>query len=417
MRVLFAVFPAAAHVHPIVPLAWALQNAGHDVRVAIHPDAVGLVTEAGLAAVPLGARHKLAGVVEFNSNLDLLDSLDDTLSLDTEDDSARWETQWEVMRNVLLVYQPVLPDLVDFVQDWKPDLVVWDPFCVPAAVAARVGGAAQARFLWGRDNIGWLRAKSLEQLAARGAGPADDPLVPLMSDMLAPYGLEYEEEFLTGQWTIDPMPQGMRLPLDLPYTGVRRVPYNGTAALPAWVHQRPERPRVVLTLGIGGRGRQLFRQSGVSFPEVVEAVAGLDVELVATVGAAEREAVGTTPDNIRLIEYMPLNHLLPTCSAIIHHGGGGTFAAAVAHQVPQLVTPMPFWGEAATAQYVADNGAGLVIDSSQFTPDALRKSLTRLLDDRSFRDGAAALYQEMQAAPSPGDLVPVLEELTARHRR
>ncbi|MGW1146284.1 nucleotide disphospho-sugar-binding domain-containing protein, partial [Streptomyces sp. NPDC002454] len=342
---------------------------------------------------------------------------DDTLSLDTEDDGARWETQWQVMCNTLLVYLPLLPDLVDFVQDWKPDLVVWDPFCVPAAVAARVGGAAQARFLWGRDNIGWLRAKSAEQLTARGGGPADDPLVPLMSNMLVPYGLEFEEELLTGQWTIDPMPRGMRLPLDLPYTSVRRVPYNGTAALPAWVHQRSACPRVVLTLGIGGRGRQLFRQSGVSFPEVVEAVAGLDVELVATVGAAEREAVGTAPDNVRLIDYVPLNHLLPTCSAIIHHGGGGTFAAAVAHQVPQLVTPMPFWGEAATARYVADNGAGLVIDSARFTPDALRESLTRLLEDDSFRDGAAVLHQEMQEAPAPGDLVPVLEELTTRHRR
>ncbi|MFF3333567.1 activator-dependent family glycosyltransferase [Streptomyces sp. NPDC002888] len=417
MRVLFAVFPAVAHVHPIVPLAWALQNAGHDVRVAIHPDAVDLVTDAGLAAVLLGARHKLAGVIEFNSNLDRLDSLDDSLSLDTEHDGSRWETQWEMMRNVLSVYTPVLPDLVEFVRDWEPDLVVWDPFCVPAAVAARVGGAAQARFLWGRDNIGWLRARSLERLAARGAGPSEDPLSSLMDGMLAPYGLEYEEEFLTGQWTIDPMPPGMRLPLDLPCTSVRRVPYNGTAALPAWVHQRPDRPRVVLTLGVGGRGRQLFKQSGVSFPEVVEAVAGLDVELVATVGAAEREAVGTVPDNVRLIDYVPLNHLLSTCSAIVHHGGGGTFAAAVAHRVPQLVTPMPFWGEAATARYVADNGAGLALDSHEFTPDALRKGLTRLLEDPSFREGADALHQEMREAPAPSDLVPVLEELTARHRR
>ncbi|MET9519979.1 hypothetical protein [Streptomyces sp. NPDC002994] len=37
MRVLFAVFPATAHLHPITPLAWALQNAGHQVRV-VSPD-------------------------------------------------------------------------------------------------------------------------------------------------------------------------------------------------------------------------------------------------------------------------------------------------------------------------------------------------------------------------------------------
>jgi L-rhodinosyltransferase/glycosyltransferase len=318
---------------------------------------------------------------------------------------------------VLSVYIPVLPHLVAFVRDWRPDLVVWDPFCVPAAVAARVGGAAQARFLWGRDNIGWLRAKSLERLAARGAGPSEDPLLPLMDRMLSPYGLAYEEELLTGQWTIDPMPPGLRLPLDLPYTSVRRVPYNGPTTLPAWVHQRPDRPRVVLTLGIGGRGRQLFRQSGLSLPEVVEAVAGLDVELIATVGAAERAAVGTVPDNVRLVDYVPLNHLLATCSAIVHHGGGGTFAAAVWHRVPQLVTPMPFWGETATARYVTDNGAGLVLESHEFTSDALCKGLTRLIEDPSFRDGAAVLHQEMRMAPAPSDLVPVLEELTTRHRR
>jgi L-rhodinosyltransferase/glycosyltransferase len=416
MRVLFAVFPAVAHVHPIGPLAWALQNAGHEVRVAIHPDAVDLVTDAGLAAVPLGDRRRLAGVVEFNSNHDQLDTLDDSLSLNTAD-TSHWEAQWEMMRHVLSVYTPVLPDLVAFTQLWRPDLVLWDPFCVPAAVAARVGGAAQARILWGRDNIGWLRQRSREQLAARGAAPHEDPVLSLMDGMLASYGLEYEEELLLGQWTIDPMPQGMRLPVDLPYVSMRRVPYNGTAALADWVHERPERPRVCLTLGVGGRGRQLFRQSGVSFPEVVEAVSGLDVELVATVGAEHRDALAAAPDNVRLVDYVPLNHLLPTCSAIVHHGGGGTFAASVAHRVPQLVTPMPFWGETATAQYVADAGAGLLLDSAQFTPDALRKGLTRLLEDPSFQDGAAALHREMQEAPSPADLLPALEELTARHRR
>ncbi|UQX05463.1 activator-dependent family glycosyltransferase [Streptomyces sp. RerS4] len=415
MRVLFAVFPAIAHVQPIVPLAWALQNAGHEVRVAIHPDATHLVTDAGLPAVPLGARHKLAGVVEFNSNYDRLDTLDDGLSLDSED-GRRWEAQWEMMRNVLSVYNPVLPDLVDLTRRWKPDLVVWDPFCVAAGVAAAVGGAAHARFLWGRDNVAWLRAKSLEHQAAQGLAPEDDPLSAMMSGLLAPYGLKYEEEHLLGQWTIDPMPAGLRLPLDLPYIGVRRIPYNGAAALPAWVHEPPARPRVCLTLGVGGRGRQLFRESGTSFARVVEAIAGLDVELVATVGAGERDSLGEVPDNVRLVDYLPLSQLLPTCSAIIHHGGGGTFAASVASRVPQLVTPMPFWGEAATARYVQDSGAGLVLTHDEFTPEALRTALSRLLDEPSFQDGAASLHREMRDTPSPADLVPVLEELTARHR-
>lgn len=38
MRVLFAVWPAVPHLYPAVPLAWALQGAGHEVSVASHAD-------------------------------------------------------------------------------------------------------------------------------------------------------------------------------------------------------------------------------------------------------------------------------------------------------------------------------------------------------------------------------------------
>ncbi|MFJ8477143.1 activator-dependent family glycosyltransferase [Kitasatospora sp. NPDC094011] len=416
MRVLFTVFPATAHVYPIVPLAWALQNAGHDVRVAIHPDAVDLVTDAGLTAIPLGRREILSSVVEFNSNLDLLDGLDDSYVLDTGAETPRWEAQWHGMTQVLSMFTPLLQDLVDLAERWRPDLVLWDPFCPVAAVAARITGAAQARILWGQDNIAWLRTKSKQQLAARGAMPGEDPVNTLMAPMLSRYGLDYDDELLLGQWTIDPMPAGMRLPLDLPYQTLRRVPYNGAAVVPDWVLDRLDRPRVCLTLGVGGRGRQVFRESGVSFPEIVATLAELDIELVATIDAKQREQVTTVPDNVRLVDYVPLSQLLPTCSAIIHHGGGGTFAAAVAHQVPQLITPMPFWGEHITAQYVADRGAGLVVPSAELTAGKLRDQLSRLLTEPAFGDGVATLYREMREAPGPAELVPVLEDLTTKHR-
>ena len=59
MRVLFTVFSATAHVHPIVPLAWALRSAGHEVLVAVpatatDPGVLASITAAGLTAVPVG---------------------------------------------------------------------------------------------------------------------------------------------------------------------------------------------------------------------------------------------------------------------------------------------------------------------------------------------------------------------------
>ncbi|MEU0677003.1 activator-dependent family glycosyltransferase [Streptomyces sp. NPDC006172] len=413
MRILFTAFPATAHVHPLVPLAWALQNAGHEVRVAIHPDTVHLVTEAGLPAVPLGSSETLAGAAKWNDNFEMLSQLSDALFLDT-DDAPQWERQWQGLCGMLGSFTPMVDDLVEFCRGWQPDLVVWDPFCVAAGVAARVTGAAHARFLWGQDNIGWLRAKSLE--AGAGRDGAQDPVDALMAPMLERYGLEYSEDLLLGQFTIDPMPQALRLPLDVEYAPIRRVSYNGNTVAPAWVHRRPEKPRVLLTLGMGGRGRQLFDAAGVSFPRVVDALAELDIEVVATLHKAMLDTVTSVPDNVRLTEYVPLAQVLPSCSAVIHHGGGGTFAAAAAAAVPQLVVPMPMWGESITARFVADRGAGVVVGTEEFDTALLSKQITRLLTEPEFRAGARELRAELNQAPGPAEFVPVLERLIARHR-
>ena len=44
-----------SHFYCLAPLGWALQAAGHEVRVASQPSMAPTITAAGLAAVPLGA--------------------------------------------------------------------------------------------------------------------------------------------------------------------------------------------------------------------------------------------------------------------------------------------------------------------------------------------------------------------------
>lgn len=45
------------------------------------------------------------------------------------------------------------------------------------------------------------------------------------------------------------------------------------------------------------------------------------------------------PDFVRRVEYAPFSQLLPRAAAIVHHGGIGTVAQALAAGVPQLVLP------------------------------------------------------------------------------
>ncbi|MFD8571783.1 nucleotide disphospho-sugar-binding domain-containing protein [Streptomyces sp. NPDC059639] len=419
LRVLFVPFPGVAHVHPLVPLAWALSSAGHQVRVAVHPGLTDVVGAAGLTAVPLGDTGPLSGVVRFRTDPALLDVLSAQLSLDEgvdEGDGSLWEEKWAQTLGPMAVCRSSVDELTAYCADWRPDLVIWDPFHIGAPVAAKACGAAHARLLWGRDNIGWLRAKSLERLAGPHGASSTDPVPGLMAPMLDPLDLAYEEELLLGQWTIDPMPPDLRLPVAGTSVPVRRIPYNGTAVLPGWLRGPARRPRVCLTLGVGGRGRQLLRACGNSLPELLDATADLDVEMVVTLEAGRFAGGCALPDNVRMTDYLPLDLLLPGCSAVVHHGGGGTFAAATQHAVPQLVVPMDFWGEKAIARHVAELGAGLVVDSERFTPQSLREGITQLLAQPSFREGARALRTEAETAPTPAAIVPTLEELTARHR-
>ena len=54
MRVLFVTSPEKTIFLSMVPMAWALRTAGHEVRVASRPGFANVITQAGLTAVPAG---------------------------------------------------------------------------------------------------------------------------------------------------------------------------------------------------------------------------------------------------------------------------------------------------------------------------------------------------------------------------
>lgn len=422
MKVLFTAIPSISHLYPIIPLAGALRGAGHEVCVASHPDMVDTITAAGLTAVPVGEKEFLTSVVVGSDGLHA--RISDALAASPLGDGGRPPRKY--MLSAFSLYYPsgtpddghrsMVDDLVRFALSWRPDLVIWDPLCLPSPIAARACGAAHARLLWGVDDFAWTRARLVQELARRDADPSEDVMVELMRPTLDRYGYEFDEEMLVGQWTIDPMPARMRLPLDLRYVGMRSVPFNGAAALPDWLQRPPERPRVCLTLGVSMR--KFFSQdSDIPVSSLFDMVADLDIELVATLNETQLPPTGSVPDNVRLVDYIPLTLLLPSCSAVIHHGGGGTFATAVASKVPQLVCPEEGADFDDIASHVVERGAGLMVERGSFSGDAVRKQLVRILDEPSFAAGAAGMYEDMLAAPSPNDLVPVLERLTAQHRR
>ncbi|SHG21720.1 activator-dependent family glycosyltransferase [Streptoalloteichus hindustanus] len=422
MRVLFTPFSTAPHVYNVVPLAWALHTAGHEVRVAAHPDIVDRITASGLTAVPVGRPLGIEDAIDQWPGEEFMDALTDDVGLATTTDSRVEKWLRMLVLGSLSMYfcddfptgghRSMVDDLVAAARQWRPDLVLWDPVNVAGAVAARASGAVHARLLFGHDLVARMRTTFTERAAGR-PDAAEDTVGGWLAAALARFGCSFDEEVLLGQWTVDPMPSWMRFPLDLTSVPVRNIPYNGVAAVPDWLREQPKRPRVCVTLGVSQR--EVWGRDQVLVSDILAAVAEHDVEVVATLTADQLTSTASVPDNVRLVDYVPLHVLLPTCAAIIHHGGTGTYANAALHGVPQLIVPIQLWDEELIAERVARRGAGLAIHPEELTAAGVKDALGRLLSEPGFVSGAERIRADLQATPSPRDIVPVLERLTAEH--
>ncbi|MEU3750665.1 MULTISPECIES: nucleotide disphospho-sugar-binding domain-containing protein [Streptomyces] len=415
MRVMFTILPATAHLYPVVPLAWALKSAGHDVCVVSQPDLAGPITAAGLTAVGLGdpLDHTPKTEGEEESESEQPDPWDNVVPSASE--AHLWDFFHRRILPALPFYYPAEPgpggvtftdELVAFARRWKPDLVLWDPACIPSPIAARAAGAAHARLLWGLDYFAWSRTLF---------APGEDPLTGVVRPLARRHGYEVDEEMLLGQWTVDPVPPRLALPLGLPTVPVRMVPYNGGSEIPEWLLEHPERARVCVSLGVTTRERS--KEGHIPLGELLEGLAELDAELVVTANAQQLASLGTLPENVRTVDYVPLTLLLPSCAAILHHGGGGTFTAAATQGVPQLIAPGVRGDFLDTARYVEERGAGLVVDTPRFTVGAVRDQLARILTEPGFRKGADVLRQDLLDQPGPADIVAELERRTFPLRR
>jgi rhamnosyltransferase subunit B len=54
----------------------------------------------------------------------------------------------------------------------------------------------------------------------------------------------------------------------------------------------------------------------------------------------EEQLPPSLPDTVRHFSYIPFSQVLPRAAALVHHGGIGTMAQALAAGIPQLVTPL-----------------------------------------------------------------------------
>ncbi|MEU5553666.1 activator-dependent family glycosyltransferase [Micromonospora sp. NPDC047793] len=420
MRVLFTTYPEKAHLLMMVPLAWALRTAGHEVQVAVQPHFVDHVTQAGLTAVPIGSERDLwqlmstddrwisSGINGMPIPYDTADWRPETVTMSYLRDG--YETQVERWHQVSTT--PMLRGLVNYCRQWKPDLVIWEPLTYAGPIAAEACGAAHARLVFGIDSLAITREHFL-RLHAQEQPPGSDPLAEMLTRYGERYGVRYSETLATGQFTFTLLPSALHSgAAGLKYEPLRFVPYGGPAVIPKWLWTRPEKPRVAFTMGISHA--QLGMMYSMELHDVFKELSRLDIEVVATVPEAAQRELEWVPDNVRMVPYVPLAALVPTCAVVVHHGGFGTLATTALHGVPQIVVPWDDDGPA-LAQRVAAVGAGFAIHASQADGTMLRQRITRIFDEDALTVGTAALREEMLGMPSPTEVADQIEAIVETH--
>ncbi|MFG3603202.1 nucleotide disphospho-sugar-binding domain-containing protein [Micromonospora chersina] len=361
MRALIVSAPLQGHLLPLVPLALAWRDAGHEVLVASGGDAL-TVDLGGLAA------HDVAPGFTFGriaARMLLRHPL-----LARKELAGRAGTA--VVGELFGAANATFVDaVVALARRERPDLVVYEPLGVTGGVAAeRVGvpGVVQ-------ENNLFPAADLVAAVAASG---------PMRRHRIGPPAA-----------TITVSPPSLTGPR--PGLPMRAVPYSGGGEVPDWLLSAGKRPRIVVSRStVAGPGGGDPTAAIIAAAPAVNA----DIVLVRPPGRLPR-----LPENVRAVGRVPLDRVLPYATAYLHHGGAGRVLGGLAAGVPQLVVAGP-GDRRHNAEVVARRGAGLAVAARAITPDVL----TRLVTDASLAEAAAEVRDEMAAMPSPSDLVP---ELTA----
>jgi UDP:flavonoid glycosyltransferase YjiC (YdhE family) len=104
------------------------------------------------------------------------------------------------------------------------------------------------------------------------------------------------------------------------------------------------------------------------------------------------------PPSVRHCAFAPFHTLFPLCAAVVHHGGIGTVAQALAAGTPQLIRPICF-DQADNGLRVKRLGAGDYLQPSRASGRQIAQALTRLLtpETRSRCRAVSARFQHRDA--------------------
>ncbi len=120
------------------------------------------------------------------------------------------------------------------------------------------------------------------------------------------------------------------------------------------------------------------------------------------------------PGHVHHAAYTSFTALFPRAAAVVHHGGVGTCAQALAAGVPQLLMPMGF-DQPDNALRLGRLGVAEAIQPARFTPDAVASALDRLLASQAVNDACRHWRTQVDSSAAAERACELIEQQYAAH--
>lgn len=411
----------ASHLLPLVTLAGAWRDAGHDVVVATGPATAPIVADAGFRRVDLSlGRGANAGVMRTEQQQsEEADSLAGFFAA-TRRGMIETLTYQAQERSTDLMWEPVdrARRTLAIVDEVAPDAIIVDHLAFSARMALHTAGIAYADVVLGHPT-------ALPVAGERYGCPPFWPTAfrPQEHDVAALAALcaDVSERF-TAQWN------SAAAELDAAAVPVADAfSVHGDTALYNYPRQLAEGdgrtlpPHVFLGSTLRGEsvaddvaawietGEPYVYVSFGSFlsvrddvlSRVADAVRRVGVRAAIATGATDPAVLGAIPSDWLVREYLPQVRLLQSAAVAVTHGGNNSVTEAVAQGVPLVVLPFStdqFAGAAALER----TGAGVALDPNTATVAELAEALaTQLAPAAPALAVLADIREEERRHPGP----------------
>ena len=353
MRVLLSTIGSRGDVQPLVALALALRESGHESRLVVPPDFREWIEGRGLAVTPIGpglrrmtaspsaspptpeqlrelAQESVAA--QFGTVAEAAEGCDAIVAATALQIAARSVAEVREIPYVFAAYAPV---------------VLPSPDHAPPAPAA---ASTDNEELWAADatrfNAMFGEALNAHR-ASLGLGEVDDVRGHVLG----------ERPWLAADPTLAPWPGG-----DAPFQpGAWLLGDDRPLSPELEAFLDAGEPPVYLGLGSMRAPEELGRAR-------IDAARAVARRAIVSQGWAELSLVHDGPDCLAVGE-VNQQALFPRVAAVVHHGGAGTTTAAAVASTPQVVIPQsydqPYWAERVEALGIgAAHGASAPSDES-----------------------------------------------------